>query len=180
MADDPTSSSQIFVANINIMSTGVNLQACCRTGVAINFHHNAKTARQMHHRLYRISQTRLVTWHILQMKNSFHDHHERICLEKWARQLSAEMSLAEWYPNNIRELVIFENSSVSVSTIPLIDMHGLFSVILTLALFLITLSIHKSSGKYLLVLLSFVCLQTRMIKHSGLRRLITSLKLWEN
>lgn len=27
---------------------------------------------------------------------------------KWAKQMSAEMKLEDWYPDNIRELVIFE------------------------------------------------------------------------
>lgn len=27
---------------------------------------------------------------------------------KWAKQMSAEMNLDDWYPDNIRELIIFE------------------------------------------------------------------------
>ncbi|KAK5994707.1 hypothetical protein PT974_04694 [Cladobotryum mycophilum] len=105
---DPNSASQIFLANINIMSTGVNLQRCCHVGIAINFHHNAKTIRQMHHRLYCIGQSKEVVWHTLKVINSFYDHQERLCLTKWARQMSAEMSLPDWFPDNIREVVIFE------------------------------------------------------------------------
>ncbi|UKZ84728.1 uncharacterized protein TrAFT101_000625 [Trichoderma asperellum] len=73
-----------------------------------NYHHNAQTMKQIHHRLHRIGQTKAVTWHTLKVKNSFNDHQERLCMVKWAKQMSAEMSLEDWYPDNIRELIIFE------------------------------------------------------------------------
>lgn len=105
---DPDSESHIFLANINIMATGVNLQACCSKGITINYHYNAKTMKQIHHRLHRIGQKKDVVWHTLKVINSFHDHQECLCMTKWSKQMSAEMALEDWYPDNIRELIIFE------------------------------------------------------------------------
>lgn len=104
----PNSESNIFVANINIMATGVNLQACCSKGIILNYHYNAKTLQQIHHRLHRIGQTKAVTWHTLKVANYFHDHQERLCLTKWSKQMSAEMTPEEWFLDTIRELIIFK------------------------------------------------------------------------
>lgn len=105
---DPDSGSQIFVANVNILATGVNLQTCCSKGVLLSWHYNAKTLTQIFHRLHRIGQKKDVVWHVLKVNDSFHDHQERLLGTKWAKQMSAEMDLEDWYPDNIRELIIFE------------------------------------------------------------------------
>lgn len=106
--NDPNSAMQVFVANINTLATGVNLHTCCHVGVVCCHHHNAKAVRQAHSRLYRLGQRFQVVWHGLRVSNSFHDHQERICLVKYARQLSAEMVLPDWIPADLREPVIFE------------------------------------------------------------------------
>lgn len=91
----PRSSSQIFIANLNIMSAGVNLHAQCYKGILINFTYNAKTILQILHRLLRIGQEKAVEWHILKTSHSFHDYQERSCLTKWANQISAEAGLPD-------------------------------------------------------------------------------------
>ncbi|KAM0263140.1 hypothetical protein ACHAQJ_001293 [Trichoderma viride] len=105
---DPTSEAQVFIANINIMCTGVNLHTACCKGVLVNMHFNAKTILQIHGRLNRLGQKNAVKWHNLKIKNSFHDHQERVLLTKWSRQLSAETSLPYWFSGALRELVLFE------------------------------------------------------------------------
>lgn len=40
---DLLSDAQVFVANINIMSTGVNLHGACSKGIVANLHYNTKT-----------------------------------------------------------------------------------------------------------------------------------------
>ncbi|KAK0760981.1 hypothetical protein N5P37_005922 [Trichoderma harzianum] len=74
---DATSQAKIFVANINIMATGVNLHDACRVGVIVSQHFNPKRNLQIHERLNRLGQKHVVIWHCLKVKNSFHDHQDR-------------------------------------------------------------------------------------------------------
>ncbi|KAL7906500.1 P-loop containing nucleoside triphosphate hydrolase protein [Trichoderma velutinum] len=105
---DPTSEAQVFIANINMMSMGVNLHTACCKGFLVNMPFKAKTILQIHGRLNRLGQKNAVKWHNLKVKNSFHDHQERILLTKWSRQLSAETSLPKWISGALREVVLFE------------------------------------------------------------------------
>lgn len=105
---DPKSDTQIFVANINIMSTGVNLHHACNRGILATFHFNAKTLQQVHGRLNRLGQKEAVIWHNIKVKDSFHDHQERMLLMKWVKQLSAECNLPEWMTGALRELMLYE------------------------------------------------------------------------
>ncbi|PTB47394.1 hypothetical protein M431DRAFT_102340 [Trichoderma harzianum CBS 226.95] len=105
---DPRSDAQVFVANINIMSTGVNLHHACCYGILATFHFNAKTIQQVHGRLNRLGQKKAVIWHNLKVKDSFHDHQERMLLTKWSRQLSAESNLPQWMNGALREVMLFE------------------------------------------------------------------------
>ncbi|KAL5088453.1 hypothetical protein Trisim1_006658 [Trichoderma cf. simile WF8] len=75
---DKTSRAQILVANINIMATGVNLHNACRVGVIVSQHFNPKTNLRIHGRLNRLGQKPAVAWHCLKVKNSFHDHQDRV------------------------------------------------------------------------------------------------------
>lgn len=105
---DPTSKAEVFVANIAIMSAGLNLHTACSKGLLINMHFNANTILQIHGRLNRLGQKKAVKWHNLKVKNSFHDHQERVLLTKWSRQLSAEANLPSWITGGLREVVLFE------------------------------------------------------------------------
>lgn len=105
---DPTSDAQVFVANINIMSTGVNLHTACHIGILATLHFSAKIILQTHGRLNRLGQRHQVIWHNLKVKDTFHDHQERVMLTKWARQLSAECNLPSWLEGALREIVLFE------------------------------------------------------------------------
>ncbi|KAL6787585.1 hypothetical protein J3E68DRAFT_445441 [Trichoderma sp. SZMC 28012] len=105
---DPKSDTQIFIANINIMSTGVNLHHACDRGILATFHLNAKTLQQVHGRLNRLGQKQAVIWHNIKVKDSFHDHQERMLSMKWVKQLSAECNLPEWMTGALRELMLYE------------------------------------------------------------------------
>ncbi|UKZ55768.1 hypothetical protein TrVGV298_009592 [Trichoderma virens] len=105
---DPRSDAQVFIANINIMSTGLNLHHACCFGILATFHFNAKTIQQVHGRLHRLGQKKVVVWHNLKVKDSFHDYQERMLLTKWSRQLSAESNLPRWMTGTLREIVLFE------------------------------------------------------------------------
>ncbi|KAM0263910.1 hypothetical protein ACHAQJ_000945 [Trichoderma viride] len=105
---DARSEAQVFIANINIMSTGVNLHHTCSKGILATFHFNAKTIQQVHGRLNRLGQKTGVIWHNLKVKNSFYDHQERVMLTKWSRQLSVESNLPQWMSGALREIVLFE------------------------------------------------------------------------
>ncbi|KAM6484080.1 hypothetical protein HDV62DRAFT_389184 [Trichoderma sp. SZMC 28011] len=105
---DKTSQAQILVANINIMATGVNLHDACRVGVIVSQHFNPKTNLQIHGRLNRLGQKPAVVWHCLKVKDSFHDHQDRVMLTKWARQLPAESNVKSWLSGVLREMFLFE------------------------------------------------------------------------
>lgn len=100
--NDPDSDLEIFVANVNTMATGVNMHHCCSKGAFINWHLNAKTMLQIVGRLVRIGQKHQVIFHLLKVKNSYHDNMERLCTTKWATQLSAEIGLADWLTDDFR------------------------------------------------------------------------------
>ncbi|KAL6901178.1 hypothetical protein GGI43DRAFT_383518 [Trichoderma evansii] len=105
---DPTSKAEVFVANIAIMSAGLNLHTACSKGLLINMPFSANTILQIHGRLNRLGQTKAVKWHNLKVKNSFHDHQERVLLTKWSHQLSAEANLPSWITGTLKEVVLFE------------------------------------------------------------------------
>lgn len=106
--NDPEYDLEIFVANVNTMATGVNMHHCCSKGAFLNWHLNAKTMLQIVGRLVRIGQKNQVIFHLLKVKNSYHDNMERLCTTKWAAQLSAEIGLADWLTDDFRECCVFE------------------------------------------------------------------------
>lgn len=106
---DPDSDVEIFIANITLMSAGLNLHTACCKGLLINLPlSGAKTMLQIHGQLYRLGQTKAVKWHNLKVKNSFHDYQERVLLTKWSHQLSAEANLPPWITGALREIILFE------------------------------------------------------------------------
>ncbi|KAL6804095.1 hypothetical protein J3E68DRAFT_392462 [Trichoderma sp. SZMC 28012] len=50
-------------------------------------HFNPRANLQIHGRLNRLGKKHAVMWHCLKVKNSFHDHQDRVMLTKWARLL---------------------------------------------------------------------------------------------
>lgn len=104
----PDGGVQVFVANLNITSTGVNLQEQCHTGILINLPHSAQTVLQVHGRIHRIGQRRPTTWYHVLVKDSFHDHQEQTMTGKWSRQLSASVNLPPWVSSLQRQVIIFE------------------------------------------------------------------------
>ncbi|KAF4463903.1 hypothetical protein FALBO_9275 [Fusarium albosuccineum] len=105
--NDPTSDLHIFVANIDTMKD-VDMHHCCSKGAFFGWHLNARGMRQAIGRPIRINQKKEVMFHILKVKNSYHDHIERICITKWANQLSAKIPLPGWMTDEIREICVFE------------------------------------------------------------------------
>ncbi|KAJ3527284.1 hypothetical protein NM208_g10777 [Fusarium decemcellulare] len=105
--NDPASDLNIFVANVDIMKD-VDMDHCCSKGAFFGWHLNARGMCQAIGRLIRINQKKEVMFHILKVKNSYHDHIERICITKWANQLSAKIPLPGWMTDEIREICVFE------------------------------------------------------------------------
>ncbi|CAF3600281.1 unnamed protein product [Fusarium graminearum] len=106
--NDAYSGAQVFVANINTMSVGVNMHYCCHTGIFISWHINMKINLQCCGRLIRIGQKHQVTWTFLKIADSYHDNIERLAVSKWAPQLSAEIDLPDWISDELREILIYE------------------------------------------------------------------------
>ncbi|KAF5584723.1 snf2 family helicase [Fusarium subglutinans] len=106
--NDPSSGIEVFVANVNTMGTSVNMHTCCCRGIFMNWLMNAKAMLQIIGRLIRINQVKAVKFHLIKLKNSYYDNIERICVTKWANQLSAEVMLPDWMTDAMREICIFE------------------------------------------------------------------------
>lgn len=107
--NDPLSNLQVFVANIQTMSVGVNLHKACCKGIFLNWHLSAKAMLQMIGRLNRIGQTGHVSFHLLKTMGSYHDNIERLNIAKWMVQLSAECALPSWMEFELMEIVICES-----------------------------------------------------------------------
>ncbi|KAF5547475.1 snf2 family helicase [Fusarium mexicanum] len=106
--NDPSLGIEVFVANANTMGTSVNMHTCCCRGIFMNWLMNAKAMLQIIGRLIRINQVKAVKFHLIKLKNSYYDNIERICVTKWANQLSAEVMLPDWMTDAMREICIFE------------------------------------------------------------------------
>jgi hypothetical protein len=106
--NDPDSSAQVFVANVNTMATGVNMHTCCHVGMFLSWHLNMQTNLQCKGRLVRIGQTERVIWYMLKCADSYHDNMERMGITKWSPQISAEVNLPSWVEDELREILIFE------------------------------------------------------------------------
>ncbi|EEU35700.1 uncharacterized protein NECHADRAFT_87952 [Fusarium vanettenii 77-13-4] len=105
---DPSTDCEIFIANINITATGVNMHGACSTGAFLCWHLNFQVMQQAMARLNRIGQREPVDWWLLKLKRSYHDHIERYDWAKWAIQLSAEVGIPSWKEGAVREVCIYE------------------------------------------------------------------------
>ncbi|CZR36035.1 uncharacterized protein FPRO_03705 [Fusarium proliferatum ET1] len=106
--NDPKSGIEVFVANASNMGTSVNMHTCCCKGIFMNWLMTAKAMLQIIGRLIRINQVKPVKFHLIKLKNSYYDNIERICVTKWANQLSAEVMLPDWMTDAMREICVFE------------------------------------------------------------------------
>jgi hypothetical protein len=57
---DPANDASAIITNINILSTGINLQKSCNRGVLLNLSTNAALIDQIFGRLHRIGQKKEV------------------------------------------------------------------------------------------------------------------------
>ncbi|KAL2682399.1 hypothetical protein Neosp_006850 [[Neocosmospora] mangrovei] len=106
--NNPKSKLQVFVANIQTMSTGVNLHKCCCKGAFLNWHLSASSMHQMIGRLNRLGQKGAVDFRLLKVQDSYHDNIERLNVTKWMIQLSAEIGLPSWLQYELLEICICE------------------------------------------------------------------------
>lgn len=90
---NPKTGPCVFVANMSIMGTGVNLQRQCCKGIFVNFHSNAQIIRQAQARLYRMGQLRHVVWHVIKVVDSYQDYVEHGMLKRWTIQLWADVKV---------------------------------------------------------------------------------------
>ncbi|RSL97586.1 hypothetical protein CEP52_010794 [Fusarium oligoseptatum] len=114
--NDPSTDCEVFVANINITATGVNMHGACATGAFLCWHLNFQVMQQAMARLNRIGQKEPVDWWLLKIKGSYHDHIERFDWAKWAIQLSAEVGIPSWKEGAVREICIYEIIKVYIHT----------------------------------------------------------------
>ncbi|KAH6997294.1 hypothetical protein EDB80DRAFT_727551 [Ilyonectria destructans] len=84
------------------------MHMCCSKGVFVCWHLNGDIMHQGCARLIRIGQDETVEWVLLKVRNSYHDNLERMCVTKWAVQLSAEIALPDWVTDTVREICIYE------------------------------------------------------------------------
>lgn len=88
--NDPESDCQVFVANINTLSVGVNLHHCCRIGMFLNWHLSPMTMDQIIGRLVRIGQKHAVMFYLLKTKGTYHDYLKRVNVVKRMVAMSAK------------------------------------------------------------------------------------------
>ncbi|RSL44137.1 hypothetical protein CEP54_014810 [Fusarium duplospermum] len=114
--NDPSTDCEVFVANINITATGVNMHGACATGAFLCWHLNFQVMQQAMARLSRIGQKQPVDWWLIKVKGSYHDHMERFNWDKWAMQLSAQVGIPSWREGAVREVCIYEIIKTFVHT----------------------------------------------------------------
>lgn len=119
--NDLRSDLEVSMANINTMSTGVNLHKCYSKGIFVNWHLNAQVQEQTITRIVRIGQTRAVHWQMVKLKNRYHDNIERLSVTKWMAQLAVETRLPCWVEHELREICICETIKMYWNQ----KMHGL-------------------------------------------------------
>lgn len=108
ICNDPTSTAQVFVADVNILNTGVNMHKCWYTGMFLNWHMGAQNMLQIIGRLMRMGQKGKVHWYLLKNAGSYHDAVERMLVERWLWQLSAESGLPRWLKGSLGEICVCE------------------------------------------------------------------------
>ncbi|KAM0425330.1 hypothetical protein ACHAPT_009386 [Fusarium lateritium] len=106
--NNPDSNLQIFVANMQTMSVGVNLHRCCSKGISMSWHHSAKVMQQMVGRLNRLGQRGAVRFHFLKVIDSYHDNIEMFNITELMAQLSAEIALPEYLEYELLEICLCE------------------------------------------------------------------------
>ncbi|KAI5462227.1 hypothetical protein BGZ63DRAFT_423512 [Mariannaea sp. PMI_226] len=80
--NDESITLHVFIANVNDMGTGVNMHL--------------------------LLQGYVLFFHLLKVKDTYHDNMERLCITKWISQLSAEIDLPSWLQFELREICICE------------------------------------------------------------------------
>ncbi|KZZ99752.1 snf2 family helicase [Beauveria brongniartii RCEF 3172] len=105
---EAVSDVEVFIANIHVMATGVNLHPQCYTGYTVNWHYNCSIMRQVHSRLDRLGQKRQVEWFTIKARGSFHDLQERNCMTKATVLLSADAAIPNWLTAAMRDVVLWE------------------------------------------------------------------------
>ncbi|KAM0542074.1 hypothetical protein ACHAO7_010139 [Fusarium culmorum] len=106
--NDPTSSLEVFVANVQTMSTGVNLHKACHIGIFLNWHLNATVMEQTFARIDRLGQKHAVRWFLLKTPNTYHDNIERMVTAKWIVTTSTQSALPEWLEFELLEICLCE------------------------------------------------------------------------
>lgn len=83
------SSSQILVANVHTLSSGVDLHMACHKGVMMNYHPSPNRVDQIEKSLGRILAKNPVTWHMIRCNDTYNDVQEMRAVNKWAALISA-------------------------------------------------------------------------------------------
>lgn len=84
------------------------MHEACSKAVFLNWHLNAQTMQQLCGRLIRIGQKGYVIIHLIKLKDSYHDHIERMLMNKWMINAAVEMDLPPFLSNELLEIVIME------------------------------------------------------------------------
>lgn len=90
--------------------TGMNLQKCCKTGVAMMFTFTPSLLLQAMKRIHRVGSKQPVDWTILKLSGSYHELQEMRFHTKQAQFINAQSQLPPRLRGDARDIVCFELS----------------------------------------------------------------------
>jgi len=88
--------------------TGMNLQRCCKTGIAMMFTFTPSLLLQAMKRIHRVGTKQPVDWTILKLSGSYHELQERSFHLKQAQFIDAQSQLSARLRGEARDIVCFE------------------------------------------------------------------------
>lgn len=88
--------------------TGMNLQKCCTTGIALMYTFTPSLLSQAIKRIHRIGTTQPVFWSILKLSGSYHELQERMLHVKQAQFIDTQSQLSDRLQGEVRDILCFE------------------------------------------------------------------------
>ena len=107
--NDPTNRLMVLLMTYDIGGTGLNLHGACHTGISVQLPHNVATEIQGMARIYRLGQTKMVSWFRMKTVATFAKYQEAKLCKKYVDQLEAEADIPSWIePRPLRRMICYE------------------------------------------------------------------------
>ncbi|KAK0370513.1 hypothetical protein CLIM01_12137 [Colletotrichum limetticola] len=106
--NDVNSDVDVLIVTYYLGAEGLDLHTACCYGIALAFPWSSSKLNQAMGRLIRLGQTKHVTWKVLKVKGTVGDYMERVCISKWADELSATGNTPSHIKHWVRYAVVYE------------------------------------------------------------------------